>query len=892
MKFLSKTIWLITVTLIFFLLVQTKAQNLDVIVPDFRVNEISGKVKAKQAWPVIAENGNGKILIAWTDLRGPDPGIYGQFISSEGNKIGQNFLLIEQGEYQSFKFLSMSMDSVGNFVLAWMAITSDGSRKILAQSFLPDATPLSPLLVVSGEYQFNYLVDVALNQQGQFIVVWTTDGQYAIGEVVAQIYQLDGTPVGKNFTTWNDPNNGLVFYPSVSIDTDGNFLIVSEGRANDTTAVYYRKYSPDGQPLTSYIRVNDDNTTISGNTNIATDRMGNFVVIWESSSDIYGQRFSPAGERIGTNFKINKHPLAIRSFSVETLDFDSSGNFVVAWDYLSMNDTRSYVVFQKFLSDGTPLDTNRFVLKDTTAIDQIMPAINVQNNGNFQITWIHDWIWDKDVYIRAFSPSGNPISDPVILNEDTLSAAKQWSATLQVDSDKNFIVSWLDRRNGQEDIYAQFFEKSGLPIGQNFKINPDSLKNWKWFPAITSNSAGDYFIVWKEPYNAVKNNLYGRFFTEDGIMSTKVYRINKNVGTIFDYAVVTNNSGNFFIVWSQKVTSEYFIYAQKFSREGLPLGENTLLYRAGNHPIFNSAMDSEGTGNIVIAWSETYKSSIQVFAQIFSNQLVPLADPFAISDTTKNLTTVFPTVSMNKNGDFVIAWYQFNEVENHFDLMAKIYSGENMLMQTFERINSEPLNVKYNYQRAPAISLNDNGNWIIVWEYQKDNISKVLGQRFQNFTQILGENFQIKITDNSPFHHPYAQLLNDRIYVLWEEDRAEGTGEDIWASILDFSTPVSIVKRENRFPDDFYLFPNYPNPFNPVTTIRFSLPVNSKVILNVYDINGRKIRTLLNQKKAAGFYEIKWDGKNDQGANVASGLYLYQLKTSGKVLSRKMLLLR
>jgi len=247
---------------------------------------------------------------------------------------------------------------------------------------------------------------------------------------------------------------------------------------------------------------------------------------------------------------------------------------------------------------------------------------------------------------------------------------------------------------------------------------------------------------------------------------------------------------------------------------------------------------------------------------------------------------------MNKNGDFVIAWYQFNEVENHFDLMAKIYSGENMLMQTFERINSEPLNVKYNYQRAPAISLNDNGNWIIVWEYQKDNISKVLGQRFQNFTQIMGENFQIKITDNSPFHHPYAQLLNDRIYVLWEEDRAEGTGEDIWASILDFSTPVSIVKRENRFPDDFYLFPNYPNPFNPVTTIRFSLPVNSKVILNVYDINGRKIRTLLNQKKAAGFYEIKWDGKNDQGANVASGLYLYQLKTSGKVLSRKMLLLR
>jgi len=76
---------------------------------------------------------------------------------------------------------------------------------------------------------------------------------------------------------------------------------------------------------------------------------------------------------------------------------------------------------------------------------------------------------------------------------------------------------------------------------------------------------------------------------------------------------------------------------------------------------------------------------------------------------------------------------------------------------------------------------------------------------------------------------------------------------------------------------------NYPNPFNPTTTIQYSLPYDSNVKIEIFDILGHRIRTLVNQRKNAGVYQIEWDGRNNYGRRVASGLYIYQIKAgSGK----------
>ncbi|MCH7764531.1 MAG: T9SS type A sorting domain-containing protein, partial [Candidatus Marinimicrobia bacterium] len=91
---------------------------------------------------------------------------------------------------------------------------------------------------------------------------------------------------------------------------------------------------------------------------------------------------------------------------------------------------------------------------------------------------------------------------------------------------------------------------------------------------------------------------------------------------------------------------------------------------------------------------------------------------------------------------------------------------------------------------------------------------------------------------------------------------------------------------------EFALYPNYPNPFNPETRIRFQLAKHSNVKLMIYDVLGRNVRTLVSDKMDAGHHVINWNGLNDQGANVASGMYIYRIKAGDFIAHRKMLLVR
>jgi len=113
--------------------------------------------------------------------------------------------------------------------------------------------------------------------------------------------------------------------------------------------------------------------------------------------------------------------------------------------------------------------------------------------------------------------------------------------------------------------------------------------------------------------------------------------------------------------------------------------------------------------------------------------------------------------------------------------------------------------------------------------------------------------------------------------------------------------PVS-VKEENIRPDvvslpkSFHLSQNYPNPFNPSTTILFDIPgtVGAKqaVSLAIYDLRGRRIRTLINSELEPGSHKLHWDGRSDRGERVASGVYLYTLKAGDKRFIRKMTMLK
>jgi hypothetical protein len=93
-------------------------------------------------------------------------------------------------------------------------------------------------------------------------------------------------------------------------------------------------------------------------------------------------------------------------------------------------------------------------------------------------------------------------------------------------------------------------------------------------------------------------------------------------------------------------------------------------------------------------------------------------------------------------------------------------------------------------------------------------------------------------------------------------------------------------------PKEFHLYDNFPNPFNPTTKIAFELPAALKVKLVIYDALGREIRTLTDEEHPAGYVELPWDGRNDGGMAVSSGVYFYRVVTAERNTVKKMMLMR
>lgn len=106
------------------------------------------------------------------------------------------------------------------------------------------------------------------------------------------------------------------------------------------------------------------------------------------------------------------------------------------------------------------------------------------------------------------------------------------------------------------------------------------------------------------------------------------------------------------------------------------------------------------------------------------------------------------------------------------------------------------------------------------------------------------------------------------------------------------ATVTSVERISEDVPSAFSLDQNYPNPFNPSTTIRYSIPLESEVKLRVYDLLGKEVRTLVNEKQSPGTFEVKWDGKNNRGEPLSSGIYFYRLESGSFVATKKLMLLK
>lgn len=289
-------------------------------------------------------------------------------------------------------------------------------------------------------------------------------------------------------------------------------------------------------------------------------------------------------------------------------------------------------------------------------------------------------------------------------------------------------------------------------------------------------------------------------------------------------------------------------------------------------------------------------------------------------------TTLLAECDYPMAGD-TFEWFSYGEVDSGPAMWGKYWDG---LVSNIEFIanadpqEGEPLAVvAWEEMGAPAVTLVDT-NVAFFYNYMAFThdvkVAKLTAEGWSNPVNLTnspemdetGITLYNDVIDNHIHMMWYADPWpgRDRImvyqddyesgFVTWAPPSGghfsvpirndEATYANIYYQAIDLTT-VGIEPTNDLAPVTFDLAQNFPNPFNPTTSIRYTVP-SGNVNLTVYDLLGQKVRTLVNKDVAAGAYEVNWDGTNAAGNLVSSGVYFYKLTSDAGVISKKMLLQR
>lgn len=191
------------------------------------------------------------------------------------------------------------------------------------------------------------------------------------------------------------------------------------------------------------------------------------------------------------------------------------------------------------------------------------------------------------------------------------------------------------------------------------------------------------------------------------------------------------------------------------------------------------------------------------------------------------------------------------------------------------------------------IDTDKEGKFVIVWEQELKGHTYIFGKRFDSNKEPYGKTFKVANGENGDNQiYPSVELKNNKIFVVWQQNK--DTIHQIYGRIINFydTTLVNIQENFQSNPNSFFLFQNFPNPFNPSTNIEFQIKNSGFITLRIFNILGKEVKTLISRELNPGIYNLNWKGDDETGKEIGSGIYFYRLSVSGQSKTKKMLLIR
>ncbi len=263
----------------------------------------------------------------------------------------------------------------------------------------------------------------------------------------------------------------------------------------------------------------------------------------------------------------------------------------------------------------------------------------------------------------------------------------------------------------------------------------------------------------------------------------------------------------------------------------------------------------------------------------------PLITPVLVYYDSLDTGILEHEIAVLENGFVMITWYQIvnNDVSNVY---YRLFNSE-VIPQTGPVMLTNSETTGWDVD----IDFDDHNRGIIVWDEYADNYLEqdIFAQRFDSDGSQVGSRFRIASIDTTVRRDtPQVIVQEGIIYTVWRQNQ----DPEVWGNIMYWDSIQVDIEQSVEHPSNFSMKPAYPNPFNPNTTIAFTLPKTADFNITVYDLVGRKVWSHDETTQPAGYYSITWNGLTSKGSQAASGIYLISFSTPEFRAVEKVVLIR
>jgi hypothetical protein len=386
-----------------------------------------------------------------------------------------------------------------------------------------------------------------------------------------------------------------------------------------------------GETLVNTSTLGTQQLTPFGGGNVAMDHAGNSVVVWNdlNGGDIYFQRYNISGAAVGTQTQANTettYPL-----SEAQVAMDADGDFVVVWMSGGQDGSGDGIYAQRFDDSGATLGIE-FRVNTTTTNDQGLPAVAMDDAGNFVVTWT-DRVADGDsfgIFAQRFDAAGGLQGTEFQVN--TTSTGSQMYPVIAMNGSGAFVIAWEGDPGGDE-IYFQRFDSNGTAQGGETRANTTIL-NSQWNAAIGMDDSGNFVIVWEDTSGADGNTsgILGQRFDASGVAQGSEFVVNSTVaGTQTVPAVAMAGDGSFTVSWqsANQDGSGLGVYLQQFDAAGNTVDSET---RVNTTTMSDQMLPSVAVNgsNVIVAWSGNGTGDA---AGVFKQSYVTGSQTFTVTNT-------------------------------------------------------------------------------------------------------------------------------------------------------------------------------------------------------------------------------------------------------------------